>query len=157
MVLAANQAGSDWGRTDFGAGKRVNVEFVSANPTGPMHLGNARGGALGDCLAAALDWAGYDVTREFYVNDAGNQIEKFGDSLSARYLQIFKGEDAVPFPEKGYQGEDIRQRAPEFADLHGDAFVDKPGGRAQKGAGRLCAAAEYSGHEGRDGKVPHPL
>ena len=126
VVLAANQAGSDWGRTDFGAGKRVNVEFVSANPTGPMHLGNARGGALGDCLAAALEWAGYQVTREFYVNDAGNQIEKFGDSLSARYLQIFKGEEAVPFPEKGYQGEDIRQRAREFADKHGDAYVDRP-------------------------------
>ena len=126
VVLAANLAAEDWGRTDLGAGKRVNVEFVSANPTGPMHLGNARGGALGDCLASVLDWAGYDVTREFYVNDAGNQIEKFGDSLSARYLQIFKGEDAVPFPENGYQGEDIKQRAKEFADLHGDAFVDKP-------------------------------
>ena len=126
VVLAANLAGKEWGHTDLGAGKKVNVEFVSANPTGPMHLGNARGGALGDCLAAALEWAGYDVTREFYINDAGNQIEKFGDSLSARYLQIFKGEDAVPFPEKGYQGEDIKQRAREFADLHGDAYVDKP-------------------------------
>ena len=77
VVLAANLAADDWGRTDLGAGKRINVEFVSANPTGPMHLGNARGGALGDCLASVLDWAGYDVTREFYVNDAGNQIEKF--------------------------------------------------------------------------------
>ncbi|MEG1323131.1 MAG: arginine--tRNA ligase, partial [Ruthenibacterium sp.] len=86
--------------------KKVNVEFVSANPTGPMHLGNARGGALGDGLAAALDWAGYDVTREFLINDAGNQIVKFGKSLATRYLQIYKGEDAVPFPEDGYQGED---------------------------------------------------
>ena len=64
-----------YGRTDFGEGKKINVEFVSANPTGPMHMGNARGGALGDCLAAVMDWAGYDVTREFYVNDAGNQIQ----------------------------------------------------------------------------------
>lgn len=113
-----------YGRTDFGEGKKINVEFVSANPTGPMHLGNARGGALGDCLAAVMDWAGYDVTREFYVNDAGNQIQKFGKSLSARYLQHFKGEDAVPFPEDGYQGEDIKVLATEFATIEGDKYVD---------------------------------
>ena len=86
----------EYGRTDWGKGQKVNVEFVSANPTGPMHLGNARGGALGDCLAAVLDWAGCDVTREFYVNDAGNQIQKFGKSLSVRYQQIFVGEEAAP-------------------------------------------------------------
>ncbi|WP_337574287.1 arginine--tRNA ligase [Fournierella sp.] len=113
-----------YGRTDFGEGTKINVEFVSANPTGPMHLGNARGGALGDCLAAVMDWAGYDVTREFYVNDAGNQIQKFGKSLSARYLQHFKGEDAVPFPEDGYQGEDIKVLAAEFAAIEGDKYVD---------------------------------
>lgn len=112
-----------YGRTDFGRGQKINVEFVSANPTGPMHLGNARGGALGDCLAAVLDWAGYDVTREFYVNDAGNQIQKFGKSLSARYLQLYQGEEAVPFPEDGYQGEDIKALAQQFADEHGDAYV----------------------------------
>ena len=122
-VYAATQSDS-YGRTDFGGGKKVNVEFVSANPTGPMHLGNARGGALGDCLAAVMDWAGYDVTREFYVNDAGNQIQKFGKSLSARYLQHFKGEEAVPFPEDGYQGEDIKILAEEFAAIEGDKFVD---------------------------------
>lgn len=126
VVLAANLEGADYGRTDFGAGKKINVEFVSANPTGPMHLGNARGGALGDCLASVLDWAGYDVTREFYVNDAGNQIVKFGKSLATRYLQIYKGEEAVPFPEDGYQGEDIKAGAKVFADLHGDAYVGKP-------------------------------
>ena len=113
-----------YGRTDFGEGKKINVEFVSANPTGPMHLGNARGGALGDCLAAVMDWAGYDVTREFYVNDAGNQIQKFGKSLSARYLQHFKGEEAVPFPEDSYQGEDIKVLASEFAAIEGDKYVD---------------------------------
>ena len=113
-----------YGRTDFGEGKKINVEFVSANPTGPMHMGNARGGALGDCLAAVMDWAGYDVTREFYVNDAGNQIQKFGKSLSARYLQHFKGEEAVPFPEDGYQGEDIKVLAAEFAAIEGDKYVD---------------------------------
>ena len=97
-VLRAAAADPAYGRTDAGAGKRYNVEFVSANPTGPMHMGNARGGALGDCLAACLDWAGYDVTREFYINDAGNQIEKFGKSLAIRYLQLYKGEDACPLP-----------------------------------------------------------
>ena len=123
VVCGAVQNGQ-YGRTDYGAGKTVNVEFVSANPTGPMHLGNARGGALGDCLAAVMDWAGYGVTREFYVNDAGNQIQKFGKSLSARYLQIYKGEEAVPFPEDGYQGGDIRELAAAFSELQGDAYVN---------------------------------
>lgn len=126
VVRAANTEKEDWGRTDFGEGKKINVEFVSANPTGPMHLGNARGGALGDCLAAALDWAGYDVTREFYINDAGNQIVKFGKSLATRYLQIYKGEENVLFPEDGYQGEYIKDGAKKFAELHGDSFIDKP-------------------------------
>ena len=123
MVYGATLNGQ-YGRTGYGGGEAVNVEFVSANPTGPMHLGNARGGALGDCLAAVLDWAGYNVTREFYVNDAGNQIQKFGKSLSARYLQLYQGEQAVPFPEDGYQGEDIKALAKEFAALHGDALVE---------------------------------
>ena len=123
-VLAQGDA---YGRTSFGNGEKVQVEFVSANPTGPMHMGNARGGAIGDCLAAALDWAGYEVTREFYVNDAGNQIEKFGRSLEARYLQIYQGEDAVEFPEDGYHGDDIKARAQEFADLHGNRLVQADG------------------------------
>ena len=118
-------SGSNYGRTEFGEGKKVNVEFVSANPTGPMHLGNARGGALGDCLASCLDWAGYDVTREFYVNDAGNQIEKFGKSLSARYLQILKGVDFIEFPEDGYQGEDIKVHAQAYIDINGDVLLEK--------------------------------
>ncbi len=83
-------------------GKRVNVEFVSANPTGPVHIGNARGGAVGDVLAEILSWAGYEVTREFYINDAGNQMEKFGASLEARYLEMFGKE--FTFPEGGYEG-----------------------------------------------------
>ncbi len=116
--------GEDYGRSDFGEGKTVNVEFVSANPTGPMHMGNARGGALGDCLAAVLDWAGYKVTREFYVNDAGNQIAKFGLSLDVRYQQIFKGEDAVELPEDSYHGEDIKERAQQFAEIHGDKYMN---------------------------------
>ena len=123
-VLRAACSNPEYGRTDAGAGKRYNVEFVSANPTGPMHMGNARGGALGDCLAACLDWAGYDVTREFYINDAGNQIEKFGKSLAIRYLQLYKGEEARPLPAECYQGADIVQRAKEFAEVHGDAYVN---------------------------------
>ena len=115
---------NDYGKINLGQGKRYNVEFVSANPTGPMHMGNARGGALGDCLAALLEWAGYDVTREFYINDAGNQIEKFANSLNARYLQIFKGEDAIAFPEDGYQGEDIKVHAANFAEINGDKYVE---------------------------------
>ena len=119
------QKGEAFGRSDYGRGEKVMVEFVSANPTGPMHMGNARGGALGDCLAACLDWAGYDVTREFYINDAGNQIQKFGKSLAIRYLQLYKGEEAVPLPEECYQGADIIARAKEFAEIHGDSYVDK--------------------------------
>ena len=120
----AYSKGSDYGRTDFGEGKKVMVEFVSANPTGPMHMGNARGGALGDSLASVLDWAGYDVTREFYINDAGAQIEKFGKSLEARYLQLIQGEDAVEFPEDGYQGNDIRVHAKNYLDTNGTALAD---------------------------------
>ena len=88
VIRAVNSEKEDYGKTDTGKGKKVLVEFVSANPTGPMHIGNARGGAIGDCLASVLQWAGYYTEREFYVNDAGNQIEKFGKSLSLRYLQL---------------------------------------------------------------------
>ena len=109
VLRTISEEGSDYGRVNVGNGKKVMVEFVSANPTGPMHVGNARGGAIGDVLAGVLDFAGYDVTREFYINDAGNQIEKFGMSLEARYLQLLQGEDSVPFPEDGYHGEDITQ------------------------------------------------
>ncbi len=126
------KSGAQYGRSDYGKKKKIMVEFVSANPTGPMHMGNARGGALGDCLASVLDAAGYDVWREFYVNDAGNQIEKFGCSLEARYLQIFKGEDAVEFPEDGYHGDDIRQRAVEFAERNGDSYVTAESAILQK-------------------------
>jgi arginyl-tRNA synthetase len=102
------------------------VEFVSANPTGPMHMGNARGGALGDCMAAVLDAAGFEVWREFYINDAGNQIEKFGLSLDVRYQQLYRGEEAVPMPEDAYHGDDIREHAKKFAAIHGEAWLDKP-------------------------------
>ncbi|HZJ77221.1 MAG TPA: arginine--tRNA ligase [Clostridia bacterium] len=124
ILLDIKEKGKNYGRSDYGKGEKINVEFVSANPTGPMHMGNARGGALGDCLAAVLDFAGYDVTREFYVNDAGNQIDKFAMSLDIRYQQIYKGENFVELPEDSYHGEDIKECARDFADSYGDKYLD---------------------------------
>ena len=118
--------GEDYGRVDVGHGRKLMVEFVSANPTGPMHMGNARGGVLGDALASVLDRAGYKVWREFYVNDAGNQIEKFATSIDARYRQLILGEEAVAFPEDGYHGDDIKELARLFREENGDAYLDKP-------------------------------
>ncbi len=124
ILLDIEACGKDYGRSNFGNGEHVLVEFVSANPTGPMHMGNARGGALGDCLAAVLDWAGYYVEREFYINDAGNQIDKFALSLDIRYQQHFKGETAIELPEDSYHGEDIKVLAAEFAELNGDKYLE---------------------------------
>lgn len=126
-VLAAVEAEStDFGRTDDGRGEKVMVEFVSANPTGPMTIGNARGGVLGDALASVLDRAGYDVWREFYVNDAGNQVDLFGKSIEARYLQLLQGEDAVEFPDNGYHGDDIRELARLIYERDGDKYLTMP-------------------------------
>jgi len=116
---------ADYGRADTRTNERVMVEFVSANPTGPMTIGNARGGVLGDTLAAILDRAGCEVWREFYVNDAGNQVELFGRSIEARYLQLAMGEDAVPFPEDGYHGDDIRELAQKLFNKYGDKYVNE--------------------------------
>ena len=125
VIAEVERAADAYGRGEGLKGKRIMVEFVSANPTGPMHMGNARGGVLGDTLASVLDWSGADVWREFYVNDAGNQIEKFAKSLEARYFQIIKGEDAVEFPEDGYHGDDIKELARAFYEEHGESYVDK--------------------------------
>ncbi|MGN0621529.1 MAG: arginine--tRNA ligase [Porcipelethomonas sp.] len=137
--------GSEYGKTETGHGKRVLVEFVSANPTGPMHIGNARGGAIGDCLAEIMKWAGFDVEREFYVNDAGNQIEKFGKSLDLRFMQIcspdtaellssgsreeicrsiFENEERFPMPEDVYRGIDIIEHALDFYRENGSSLAD---------------------------------
>ena len=124
VLSAVESEGEAYGRSDVLKGQKIMVEFVSANPTGPMHMGNARGGVLGDTLAAVLEANGAQVWREFYVNDAGNQIEKFASSLEARYLQIILGEDAVPFPEDGYHGDDIRELAQAYHDAHGDGLKD---------------------------------
>ena len=121
-VEAVISEGENYGKTNLGNGKRVLVEFVSANPTGPMHIGNARGGALGDGISEIMSWAGYDVTREFYINDAGNQIKKFGVSLEARYLQLYK--DGIEMPEDSYLGADITEHAKNFAEINGDKYVD---------------------------------
>ena len=124
-VCAAVEAeGADYGTNDGLKGKKYMVEFVSANPTGPMHMGNARGGVLGDTLASVLTACGADVTREFYVNDAGHQIDKFAHSIEARYLQIIQGEENVPFPEDGYQGGDIRELAQAYYDQNGDKLLN---------------------------------
>ena len=123
-VACVEQEGAAYGCNDALKGQKIMVEFVSANPTGPMHMGNARGGVLGDTLASVLQKSGAGVWREFYVNDAGNQIEKFAKSLEARYLQIIKGEDAVEFPEDGYHGDDIRELARAFYDREGEKYLD---------------------------------
>ena len=123
-VACVEQEGAAYGCNDALKGQKIMVEFVSANPTGPMHMGNARGGVLGDTLASVLQKSSADVWREFYVNDAGNQIEKFAKSLEARYLQIIKGEDAVEFPEDGYHGDDIRELARAFYDREGEKYLD---------------------------------
>ncbi|MGN0529276.1 MAG: arginine--tRNA ligase [Eubacterium sp.] len=122
ILLDVVEKGENYGKSDYGEGKRVLVEFVSANPTGPMHIGNARGGAIGDCLASVLDAAGYDVQREFYVNDAGNQIAKFAFSLEVRYLQLC-GKD-IEMPEDAYHGEDITQHARNFKEQYGDKYAE---------------------------------
>ena len=126
IIRTVEAEGDKFGQSDFGGGKKVNVEFVSANPTGPMHMGNARGGALGDCLANIMALAGYDVTKEFYVNDAGNQIEKLAVSLMARYKQLVLGEENYEFPEDGYHGDDVRDHAKNFFDKYGDSMVNTP-------------------------------
>lgn len=122
IVKDVMNKGEDYGKSDFGKGKKILVEFVSANPTGPMHIGNARGGAIGDCLSSVLEWAGYEVNREFYVNDAGNQIEKFATSLEVRYLQLYK--DGVEMPDDAYHGADITEHAKNFAEEYGDKYVE---------------------------------
>ena len=125
VMTAVNNEGVDYGRVNVGEGRKLMVEFVSANPTGPMHMGNARGGVLGDALANVLDRAGYNVWREFYVNDAGNQIEKFASSIDARYQQLILGEDKVEFPEDGYHGDDIKVLAQQFFDTYGEEYMEK--------------------------------
>ena len=120
VIANVEEEGAAYGSCRVGGGERVMVEFVSANPTGPMHMGNARGGVLGDTLANVLKAAGYDVWKEFYVNDAGNQVHKFAVSIYTRAMQLRLGEENVPFPEDGYHGEDIRELARAFLETAPD-------------------------------------
>lgn len=122
ILHLVEKMGQSFGRLDIGGGKKVMVEFVSANPTGPMTIGNARGGVLGDTLASVLSWAGYDVWREFLVNDTGNQIRLFGRSIDARYRQICHGKDSCVFPDDGYHGDDIIEIAREIYDMEADSL-----------------------------------
>ncbi len=126
VLAEIEKEGPLYGQGTEGQGKKIMVEFVSANPTGPMHMGNARGGVLGDTLANILRRDGWDTWKEFYVNDAGNQIQKFALSIQARYLQLLLGEENVPFPEDGYHGEDIKELAQAFYAAYGDSFRDTP-------------------------------
>src|SRR5439155_7067802 len=122
VILEADAA---WGSVDVGHGKRAQVEFVSANPTGPLHVGTGRGAALGDSLARVLEKAGYKVEREYYVNDAGSRMEAFNLSVQARYLQHFGHEAALP-PD-GYPGDYVREVAEAIAEREGDRFVGDNG------------------------------
>ena len=137
VMNAVESEGPAYGRSDALAGRKIMVEFVSANPTGPMHMGNARGGVLGDTLANVLARDGWDVWKEFYVNDAGNQINKFAVSINARYMQRILGEDNFSFPEEGYHGEDIKELARAIYDAHGESWRDLPEEE------RLARMAEY--------------
>ncbi|WP_059040447.1 arginine--tRNA ligase [Paenibacillus rubinfantis] len=121
ILLQVYREGENYGRTALGNGKKVQVEFVSANPTGSLHLGHARGAAVGDALCNVLDFAGYDVTREYYINDAGNQIVNLIKSIEARYRQEL-GQD-VEMPEDGYHGEDIKGFAKELVAEQGDKLL----------------------------------
>ncbi|TYO96525.1 arginyl-tRNA synthetase [Desulfallas thermosapovorans DSM 6562] len=121
-VPLAVERQSDYGRVQLGANKRVQVEFVSANPTGLLHMGNARGAALGDAIAAILDFAGWQVAREYYINDAGNQVENFALSLEARYLELLGREGEVP--EGGYHGQDIIDTVRRYIEENGDKLLD---------------------------------
>ena len=125
-IRAVMQQGADYGKSKAAKPEKIMVEFVSANPTGPMHMGNARGGVLGDCLAEVLSWAGHDVTREFYINDGGNQVDKFAHSVEGRYIQALKGENALEFDPSWYQGEDIKALAQLLVQQYGDKLLDKP-------------------------------
>ena len=118
------QAGEQWGQVDVGDGKRIQVEYGSANPTGPLHVGFGRNVILGDAIASVLDAAGYDIEREYYINDAGTQVQMLGESLYARYLQAL-GEE-VEFPEEGYQGQYIVDWAQKLVAQEGRRYLDMP-------------------------------
>lgn len=125
-VTGAIEKGPAYGRCNIGGGRRVQVEFVSANPTGPLHMGHGRGAAVGDILASLLDFAGYSVEREYYINDAGLQMELLGKSAQARYFEALGRADEAPMPEDGYRGEYMEDIAKVFVEKYGDSLAAKP-------------------------------
>ena len=125
VLPAIQEEDADYGKSNAGGGEHVQVEFVSANPTGLLHMGNARGGALGDTLAAVLNEAGYVCDKEYYINDAGNQVENLGKSVEARYFELL-GRDDYQIPEDGYHGKDIIATAQRLLDEKGESLVDLP-------------------------------
>ena len=125
-VRTALEKGKDYGRVNVGGGLKVNVEFVSANPTGPLHMGHGRGAAVGDIIASLLDFAGYDVSREYYINDAGLQMELLGKSAQSRYFEALCRADEAPMPEDGYHGEYMTEIGQTFVDKYGDTLAQKP-------------------------------
>ena len=126
VLPAILTAGAEYGKSDVGRGQKINVEFVSANPTGPLHVGHGRGAALGDGIAALLEWTGWRVTREFYVNDAGTQIDKMARSLWARVQQATGGSRGAAIPEGGYHGEYLAELARQIIAQEGNRFANLP-------------------------------
>ncbi len=116
----------DFGRCNIAWGKKVQVEYVSANPTGPLHIGHARGAVVGDILSSVLEFCGWEVGREYYINDAGNQMELLGRSTQARYFALLGREAEAPFPEDGYQGDYLTDIAQSILDAQGKSLADKP-------------------------------
>ena len=158
LAAEALEKGAHYGHSDYGNNEKVMVEFVSANPTGPMHMGNARGGAIGDCLAAALEWSGHDADRRVLCQrrrQPDQQVRRL--PLAVRYLQLFEGEEKHPLPEDCYQGMDILDHAREFAKLYGDKYVNAPEEERRAGTGGLCPAAEYRSAGTGSGALPDPL
>ncbi|MBI5599775.1 MAG: arginine--tRNA ligase [Deltaproteobacteria bacterium] len=129
------EKGTGYGDTDIGAGKRVQVEFVSANPTGPLHIGHGRGAAVGDSLANILKAAGFEVTKEYYINDVGRQMQTLGESVRARYIELCGLE--TRFPEDGYKGEYVKEIARDYLERHGCGMTNQPSSTANRSAGEF--------------------
>ena len=147
QVEAVRQARATFGNIESGSNRRVMVEFVSVNPTGPVHVGHTRGAVLGSALANVLEAAGYDVTREYYVNDAGSQMDAFYRSVLARYRQSFGKEGAMP--SNGYMGEYITELAQEIADTEGERFLGLAEEQAIREIGDLGRGKDGQPHPGR--------
>ena len=126
LINKVIEAGDDYGKNESGKGKRFLAEWVSANPTGRLHCGHARNAAWGDCICRLMEASGYEVLREYYVNDAGNQIVMLGKSISARYFELFGRAEDCPMPEDGYHAEDIRAIAAAIAAEDGDKWLSAP-------------------------------